>query len=85
MSFDIKFTSQGFETLIEWRGLPSNSTCVLEAEPGKFYIKICEPGILFISLQVGSLQTRDYDEINDVRGDSMSLTTSLKKCNIMVT
>ena len=28
--------------------------CILEALPGKLDIKRCEPGILFISLQVGS-------------------------------
>ena len=33
----------------------SDSTCVLEAEPGKFDIKRREPGILFISLPIGSL------------------------------
>ena len=32
-----------------------DSTWVLEAEPGKLDIKRCEPGILFISLQVGTL------------------------------
>ena len=34
------------------RGLPSDSTCVLNAEPGKFDIKRREPGILFISLPI---------------------------------
>ena len=42
-------------TFVESQGLPSDSTCVLEAEPGKFNIKRCEPGILFISLQLASL------------------------------
>ena len=37
------------------RGLPSDSTCILKAEPGKLDIKICEPGILFISLQADLL------------------------------
>ena len=46
MSFDIKFTRQGFKTLAELRDLLSDSTCVLKAEPGKLDIK---------SLQVGSL------------------------------
>ena len=32
------------------RGLPSYSTCILKAEPGKLDIKRREPGILFISL-----------------------------------
>ena len=40
-------------TLVESRGLPSDSTCVLEAEPGKLDIKLCELGFLFICLQVG--------------------------------
>ena len=35
--------------LIESRVLPSDSTCVPEADPGKFDIKRHEPGILFIS------------------------------------
>ena len=34
------------------RGLPSDSTCVLKAEPGKLDIKRREPGILFISLPI---------------------------------
>ena len=41
--------------LVELRGLRSNSTCILKAEPGKLNIKRRKPGILFISLQVGSL------------------------------
>ena len=38
-------------------GMPSDSTCVLEAEPGKLEIKIHvrEPDIQFISLQADSL------------------------------
>ena len=41
--------------LVESRGLPSDSTCILEANPGKLEIKRLEPGILFISLQADSL------------------------------
>ena len=41
--------------LVESRGMPSDSTCVLEAEPGKLDIKRRKPGILFISLQIGSV------------------------------
>ena len=40
---------------VESRGLPSDSTCILKAEPGKFDIKRRKPGMLFISLQVGLL------------------------------
>ena len=36
---------------VELRGLPSDSTCVLEALPGKLVIKRRKPSILFISLQ----------------------------------
>ena len=35
--------------------LPSDRTCILEAESGKLDIKRCEPSILFISLSHGSL------------------------------
>ena len=41
--------------LVVSRGLPSDATCILEAEPGKLDIKRHKPGILFISLQVSSL------------------------------
>ena len=34
------------------RGLRSDSTCVLKAEPGKLDIERREPGILFISLHI---------------------------------
>ena len=40
--------------LVESRGLPSDSSCILKAEPGKLDIKRREPGILFISLPIGS-------------------------------
>ena len=43
------------ERVLTSRGLPSYSTSVLEAEPGKLDIKRREPGILFISLQVESI------------------------------
>ena len=63
------------------RGLPSDSTCVLKAEPGKLDIKRREPGILFISLYplLNTLQTSDYDVIFDCCVDSASLATSFKK------
>ena len=42
-------------TLVESQGLQSNSTRALEAEPGKLDIKRSVPGVLFISLPIGSL------------------------------
>ena len=62
------------------RGLPSDSTCVLKAEPGKLDIKRRKPGILFISLPIV-----DYDVIFDFCVDSASLATSFKKCNVIMT
>ena len=63
------------------RGLPSDSTCVLKAEPCKFDIKSHKPGILFISLPIFfTLQTSDNDVILDFCVDAASLATSLQKC-----
>ena len=42
-------------TLVGSRGMSSDSTCVLEAEPGKPDIKRRKPGILLISLLIDSL------------------------------
>ena len=42
-------------TLVDIARLAEGLKCILEAEPGKLDIKRCEPGILFISLQVDSL------------------------------
>ena len=58
------------------RGLLSDSTCVLKAEPGKLDIKRRESGIQFISLSVypllNTLQTSNYDVIFYVCVDSAS-------------
>ena len=40
--------------LVESRGLPRDSTCAVEAKPGKLDVERREPGILFISLSIGS-------------------------------
>ena len=67
------------------RGLLSDSTCVLEAEPGKLDIKRREPGILFINLPSLTLLTCEYDVMIYFRVDSASLATSFKKCNVIMT
>ena len=41
--------------IVELPGLPNDLTCILEVEPGKLDIKRRKYGILFISLQVGTL------------------------------
>ena len=43
------------ERLLTLRDLPSDSTCVLKAEPGKLDFKRHEPGILSIILPIVSL------------------------------
>ena len=40
---------------------------MIQAEPGKLDIKRCEPGILFISISLFTLQTSDYDVMIDFR------------------
>ena len=50
--------------LIEFRGLSSNSTCILKAEPVKFDIKIREPGFyLSVYKLVLSSKYSNYDVI----------------------
>ena len=46
---------KALRTLVESLGWPSDSTCDFEDKPCKLDIKRCKNGILFISLQVGSL------------------------------
>ena len=41
-----------WERLLTSRSFPSDSTCILNAEPGELDIKRREPGILFISLPI---------------------------------
>ena len=65
---------KALRTLVESRGLPNDSTCVLEAEPGQLDIARHEPGIP----SCFSLHACDYGVIIDFRVDSTSLTTSLK-------
>ena len=78
---------QASRMLVEERGLPSDSTCTLEAEPGKLEIKRREPGIYNSIYQFTSwstLQISNYDEIIDFHVDSMSLKMSFKKCSVML-
>ena len=72
--------------MLTLRGLPSDSTGVLKAEPGKLDIKRREPGILFISIpMLNTLQTSDYDVNFDFCVEFASLATSFKKCNVIMT
>ena len=48
---------KALRTLVEWLGLARDSTCFLETELSELDIKRHKAGILFISLQVGSLLT----------------------------
>ena len=60
--------------------LPSDSTCVVEAELGELDIKGCEPGIPLIGLQVRSLF-----KLAIMTYVSIFASTSLTKYNIMMT
>ena len=62
------------QTLVESRGLQRDSTCILEAEPGKLDTKRREPGILFVSslfkvtvtMWLYSRFSCQFDEIDEV-------------------
>ena len=72
--------------LVELRGLPSDSTCILEGMPAKLDIKRTWYSIY--QLHVTSwftVKTSDYDVIIDFCIDSVSLATSFKKCNVIIT
>ena len=64
--------------LVESRGLQSDSTCILEAEPGKLDIKTQTWYYIY------QFTLFTCGVIIEFRVDSMSLTMSLKKCNIMM-
>ena len=53
--------------LVESLGLLSDSTSILEAEPGKPNTKRCEPGMLFVSLPIYNslFKKSDCDVITD--------------------
>ena len=68
------------------RGLPSDSTCFLKAEPGKLDTK--NANLVFylsVYLLLNPPLTSDYDVIVDFCVDSASLATSFKKCNVIMT
>ena len=68
------------------QGLPSYSTCVLKAKPGKLDIKDANL-VFYLSVHplLNTLQTSDYDVIFDFCVDSASLARSFKKCNVIMT
>ena len=69
---DIARLAERFNMRSQSRALPSDSTCVLKAEPGKLIIKRHSPDILFISLpHCFTLQTSDNDIIFDFCVDSV--------------
>ena len=67
-----------WEGLLASRGLPSDSTCLLKAEPGNLDIKDANL-VFFLSVYLlFPFPTSDYDIIFDFFVDSASLTASLK-------
>ena len=67
--------------------MPSDSTYVLKAEPGKLDIKRREPGIhsIYQLAKLLTLQTSEYDVMIDFCVDSASLAMPFKKCNVIMT
>ena len=66
--------------LLESRGLPSDSTCILEAEPGKLDIKKTRTWYSINQFTHWfTRQTSDYDIIIDFCVYSASLATSFQK------
>ena len=63
------------------RGLQSESTCVLKAKPGKIDIKRHDP-VLYLPVYP---LFHSNDVMFDFCVDSASLTTSFKKCNVIMT
>ena len=72
-------------THIESLDKPRNSTSVLEALLGKLGIKRLKSGIyMYQFLSWFTLQTTYYEVIIAFCDDSTTLTTSFKKCNVMI-
>ena len=92
VSFDIKFTvyqvyqARLRECLLTSRGLPSDSTCIFKAVPGKLDIKRQEPGILFISLPCWfTLQTSENDIVIKFLCWFSVIGDVFQKCNVIMT
>ena len=63
---------------VESRGLPSDSTCVIEAKPGKLYIKRHKYSIYQFKSWF-TLQTSNYDVSIDLCVDSTSNNDAIQK------
>ena len=73
--FISSFPGKASRKPIKSRGLPSYSSCVLEAEPGKLDIKRSKPIYQFISWF--ALQTDDSDVLVDFHVDLTSWTNAI--------
>ena len=63
-------------TLVGSRGLPSNSTCVLDVAPGQFDAKRCDPGFTKLNTIMANYRVPcRFKAIDDV----------IQKCNVMLT
>ena len=87
VSFDIKFTGQGFESACWHReacraiqhvfSMPSLVNLISKYANLVFYLSV------YPLLKI--LKTSDYDVIFGINTDSASLATSFKKCNVIMT
>ena len=87
VSFDIKFTRQGFENAC-WHREACRAIQHAFSKPSLVNL-ISKDGNLVFYLSayplLNTLQTSDYDVIFDFGVNSASLATSFKKCNVIMT
>ena len=87
VSFDIKFTRQGFENAC-WHCEACRAIQHAFSKPSLVNLISKDASLVFyfsVYPLLNTLQTSDYDVIFDFCVDSVSLATSFKKCNIIMT
>ena len=87
VSFDIKFTRQGFENAC-WHREACRAIQQAFSKPSLVNLISKDANLVFylsVYPVLKTLRTSDYDVISDVCVDSASLATSFKKCNVIMT
>ena len=87
VSFDIKFTRQGFENAC-WHREARRAIQHAFSKPSLVNLISKDASLVFylsVYPLLNTLQTSDYDVIFDFCVDSVSLATSFKKCNVIMT
>ena len=87
VSFDIKFTRQGFENAC-WHREACRAIQIAFSKPSLVNLISKDANLVFylsVYPLLNTLQTSDYDVIFDVCVDSASLAMSSKECNVIMT